>query len=45
MLIFEVELLNTEAQAAQGGVTEEGAGAAQGQGQQQQQGEQKPPQE
>lgn len=48
MLIFEVELLNTEAQAAEGGAAE-GAqgGAAQGQaqGQTQQQGEQKPPQE
>jgi FKBP-type peptidyl-prolyl cis-trans isomerase FklB len=50
MLIFEVELLNTEAQAAEpaeGGATEQGGaegGAAQ-QGQQPQQGEQKPPQE
>lgn len=45
MLIFEVEVLNTEAQTPQEGVSESMEGGAAQQGQQPQQGEQKPPQE
>lgn len=45
LLIFDVELLNTEAQAAEGGAAEGAQQQGQPQGQAQQQGEQKPPQE